>query len=255
LQQLETQRGLRGAAVARKPCRKPAAVDRLSLWFSTSRNIDGLWVGTTESQPLPVLRRVEDALRLIKHHDPLHYSRVIRNLERIWVHLLPAARACYDRSMKACILDERFVLTETTTLELIASTIVHEATHAKLERWGISYDEKDRSRIEAICLRRELNFMAKLPHGEPLREEIACTLEWCAGEHDYFSDVSFQQRDDQGQVETLRYLGTPDWLIRFHIERAGDHFRGAPMGPPFCRALAASVGTWSRRRLLLCTSR
>lgn len=214
MQQLETQRNLRGAALVGKPYRKPAAVDRLGLWFSTSRNIDGLWVGTTESKPHPGLRRIEDALKLIKHHDPLHYSRVIRNLERIWVHLLPTARACYDRSLKACVLDERYVLLETTTLERIACTIVHEATHAKLERWGVSYDEKERSRIEAICLRRELDFIAKLPHSEPLREEKARTLEWCVSDHDYFSDVSFQQRDGQGQVETLRYLGIPDWLIR-----------------------------------------
>jgi hypothetical protein len=132
------------------------------------------------------------------------------------VHLLPNALASYDRSLKACVLDERFVLLETTTLERIACAIIHEATHAKLEAWGISYDdEKGRSRIEAICLRRELNFIAKLPHGEILQEEIARTLEWCASDHDYFSDVSFQQRDHEGNVETLRYLGTPDWLIGF----------------------------------------
>jgi hypothetical protein len=64
------------------------------------------------------------------------------------------------------------------------------------------------------CLRRELNFIAKLPHSEPLRGEKARTLEWCVGDHDYFSDVSFQQREEQGQIETLRYLGTPDWIIR-----------------------------------------
>jgi len=213
------------------------AVDRLSLWFSTGRDIDGLWVGTTESKPQPGLRRVEDALQLIKRHDSLHYSRVIHNLERIWVHLLPNARACYDPSLKACELDERFVLPETTTLEQIASTIVHEATHAKLERWGISYDEKERSRIEAVCLRRELHFIAKLPHSEPLREERARTLEWCDSDHDYFSNVSFQQRYHQGVVETARYVGIPDWLIRLllkvravvsRVHRLVHHFAGPP---------------------------
>src|ERR1700682_3167663 len=215
LKHSETQRDLRGVALVGKPDRKPAAVDRLNFWLSTSRQVDGLWVGTTESKPQPGLRRVEEALRLIKHHDSLHYSRVLHNLERIWVHLLPNALACYDGSKKACVLDERFVLLETTTLEEIASTIVHEATHAKLERWGINYDENQRSRIEAVCLRRELNFIASLPNSEPLREKIAHTLEWCGSDHGYFSDVSFQQRDDQGNAETLRYLGTPDWLIRF----------------------------------------
>ncbi len=208
------------------------------MWFSASRNIDGLWVGTTEGKPLSAVPRVEDALQLIKRHDSIHYSRTIHNLERIWVHLIPSAIACYDPTLMACVLDERFVLLETTTLERIASTIVHEATHARLERWGISYDnEKNRSRIEAICLRRELNFVAKLPHSELLQEEISNTLAWCAGDHDYFSDASFRQRYERGQAETLRYLGTPDWIIRavfrartivFGVARLVHRFAGRP---------------------------
>jgi hypothetical protein len=197
------------------PDRKSTVIDRLNLWRSTSRTVDGLLVGSTEIKPHPGLRRVEDALQLIKHYDALHYSRVIHNLGRIWVHLLPDARACYDPSLNACVFDERFVLLETTTLERIASTIVHEATHARLERWGIGYDdEKARPRIEAICLRRELNFIAKLPRSEPLREELAHTLEWRVSDRDYFSNVSFQERTLHGQIELMRYLGTPEWLIR-----------------------------------------
>jgi len=215
LQHLEPQPKLRGAALERKPSRKPDVADRLGLWFSKGRYFDGLWIGTTVYEPEPCLRRVEDALRLIRRHDSLHYSRVIQNLERVWVHLVPSYRARYDPSLGACILNERYVLLETTTLEEIACSIVHEATHARLERCGISYEEKERSRIEAVCVRRELNFVAKLPHSESLREEIARTLEWCAGDHDYFSNVKFQQRNDEGMVEVFRYLGTPDWLIRF----------------------------------------
>ena len=226
----------RRLAFVKKPTPK-ATVDRLNFWRSTSRNIDGLTVGTTESRPHPALRRVEEALRLIKRHDALHYSRVMHNLERIWVHLLPNALACYDASLKACIFDERFVLLETTTLERIASTIVHEASHAKLERLGINYDRTKRARIEAVCLRRELNFVAKLPCSEPLRDDIARTLEWCGTDHDYFSDASFQQRDHQGNVETLRYLGIPEWVIRFifrtlQIVFAMRRLIGRLTGPP-----------------------
>jgi hypothetical protein len=43
--------------------------------------------------------------------------------------------------LNACLLDERVVASETTTLEWIASTIVHEATHARLEKWGIAQDK------------------------------------------------------------------------------------------------------------------
>jgi hypothetical protein len=203
---------------ARKPHPKPAAIDRLGLWFSTSRKVDGLWVGTTESKPHPGLRRVEHALRLIERHDSLNYSRVIRNLERIWVHLLPNALAQYDPSLRACVFDERFVLLEATTLVRIAATIVHEATHARLDEWGVSYDENKRARIEAICLKRELDFVRRLPQSEAFQEELAHTLEWYAGNHDYFSDANFEQREVQGQAETLRYLGAPGWVFGFAMK-------------------------------------
>jgi hypothetical protein len=196
--------------------RRPAAIDRLELWFSTGRNIDGLWVGTMEDKPRPGLRRVEEALQLIKDHDPLHYSRVINNLERIWVRLLTGDIAHYERSLQACVFDERYIVLETTTVEWIASAIVHEATHARLETWGVGYDdEKKRARIEAICMRRERNFLTRLPQSEPFQEDIARSLDWYGGNHEYFSNASFQQRWVQGQIEALRYLGAPDWVFGF----------------------------------------
>jgi hypothetical protein len=182
-----------------------------------------------EDEPYQGLRRVEDALQLIKRHDPLNYLRVTRNLDRIWVHLIPSAEAHYERTLNACILDERYLLKEEMTLDRIASTIVHEAAHARLERWGIIYEEGSRYRIEAICLRRELNYLTKLPDSGPLREEIVRTLEWCTTDRDHLSDASFRDRDDQGQVEKLRYLGAPDWVVRcamWLIRRRRAHASG-----------------------------
>ncbi|MEY9415783.1 hypothetical protein ABIF69_002225 [Bradyrhizobium japonicum] len=215
MQQLESPQRSRGLAVAVKPDRRPSRVDRLSLWLSKGSTIDRLWIGTTESKPYPALRRVEEALQLIKRHDTLNYSRITRNLDRIWVHLLPSAQAHYDQSLNACALDERYVLNETMTLARIASTIVHEATHARLEGWGIIYEEKRRYRIEATCLRRELNFLKKLPGSGPMQEEIVRTLEWCKVDQTYLSDASFRDREDQGQIDTLGYLKVPDWLVQF----------------------------------------
>ncbi|TWA99506.1 hypothetical protein [Bradyrhizobium stylosanthis] len=213
--QLESSQRSRGLAVAVKLDRRPSRIDRLGLWLSRSSTIDGLWIGTTESKPYPALRRVEEALQLIRRHDALNYSRIVHNLDRIWVHLLPDARAHYDLSLNACALDERYVLDERMTLERIASTIVHEATHARLEGWGIIYEEKSRYRIEAVCLRRELNFLKKLPDTGLMQEEIARTLEWCESDQAYFSDASFWSREVQGQIDTLRYLKAPDWFVQF----------------------------------------
>jgi hypothetical protein len=114
------------------------------LWLSAKRVIDGLWVGfrAAEGAPYPGLQRVEEALSLIKQYSPLHYSRVLRDLERVWVDFVPSGPAGYRSDLITCILDERFVLRDTTTLEQIASAIIHEAIHARLDRWGIGQDGK-----------------------------------------------------------------------------------------------------------------
>src|SRR5579872_7101674 len=128
----------------------------MGMWFSKGRVVDGLWVGSAQSDPEPGLQRVEAALRLIERFAPLHYRRIKTSLSRIWVQLVPHGAGCYLHSLNACLLDERVVASE--TVEWIASAIVHEATHARLEKWGIRYDEAVRLRIERICIRRELDF-------------------------------------------------------------------------------------------------
>jgi hypothetical protein len=187
--------------------------ESFELWYSTGRDIDGVWVGTFEDKA--GLRRVEDALQLMKQQSPLHYSRVTSNLDRIWLRLVPSSRANYSPRLNACELDERFVAQADTTPELIASVIVHEATHARLERWGIAYDEAKRHRIEAICLRRELNFVSRLSGCEALQEELRQSLDYYRNAPEYFSDKNFQQRFDDGSLETLRHLGVPNWIVAF----------------------------------------
>lgn len=190
---------------------RPGLVDRIQLAVSTCRSIDGLWVGSWRTPSN--LRRVEDALLLIKQYSPLQYSRVVRNLSRVWVGVLTHAGAEYKHSLNACMLDERYIANSTP--ERLASTIVHEATHARLERCGIRYEENLRSRIEALCLRRELAFARKLPNGSQLQDELLHSLEWCGANAEWFLDAKLRQRYEEGAVEALRYVDTPEWLIRF----------------------------------------
>ena len=229
MSQLTARRGLLPGARAQTPAQKPSLELRFDLWFSTSRRVDGLWIGTTEDKPWPCLDRVEGALRLIRDCDTLNYSRVLKHLDRIWIRLIPSAQAHYERQLNACVFDQRFAASE--TVEEIASTIVHETTHARLERWGISYDEKVRQRIEAICIRRQLNFVGKLSDSEKLREDLSATLNWCFDAHDHFSDTRFQERHVQESIETLRYLGVPHWLVKAILKmrdfRLGLRSRGS----------------------------
>ena len=183
------------------------------LWASVSKQIDGLWVGCYDKRlSAQVFCRMEEGLRLIKQYDPIRYRRLIRDLDRIWITLLPGDLGHYRTELKLCALDERYVLAEDTTPDLIASVIVHEATHARLKRRGIGYDEPIQSRVEAVCFRRELAFADKLPNGIAVRERATRYLDYYTPEK--FTLSARRERHDKGSAEALRHLGTPEFLIR-----------------------------------------
>ena len=194
---------------------RKSKTDLLWDWLSVSKRIDGLLVGTWESdaEAEAVLSRVEGALSLIKAHDQLRYERLLRDLERVRVWLLPRASGSYKKSLRSCELDSRFVLAETSSLEMIASTVVHEATHARLWRCGIGYETELRARVEAVCARREIAFANKLPNGGQVRESAERLLELCA-DNSYWSNTAFEERYVEGSIEAMRHLGAPDWLLR-----------------------------------------
>jgi len=144
-------------------------------------------------------------------YDRIRYDRLIRDLKRVWVVILPSYLAGFDHKIHACKIDTRFFLAATTTPELIAATIVHEATHARLWGRGIRYEEARRPRIEEICLRREVAFAAKLPNGTDVRDQAERTLALCASGA-YWTNAAFSERYIEGGVEALRYMGAPGWL-------------------------------------------
>jgi hypothetical protein len=204
----------------RRRALRPAFTDRVMLWLSSGRRIDGLWVGTYyATNAEQVLRRVEEALALIKACDPRRYSRILKDLDRVWVNLLPGSLGQFKNSIRACEIDERFVLADTSSPEVIAAVIVHEATHARLWKRGISYDESIRGRVEAICVRRELAFAKRLPNGQQVLEWAEACLAMPSAT---WTHNAFQERNLQGSIELLRHLGAPRWLLSFIERRASS---------------------------------
>lgn len=197
---------------------RPRLLDRAMLRGSaSSRPVDGLWLSCyRETNAEPALARVEQALDIIKLHDPIRYRRVIRDLEHIWIRIIVGSWAEFDESLPGCKLDERFVLAETTSPELIAAVIVHEAAHARIARCGIRYEESLRPRIEAICVRREIAFAAKLPDGQQAREHADGMLSLCA-DASYWTNAAFGDRYVEEAKKALEYVGTPNVLIRLFV--------------------------------------
>ena len=178
---------------------------RMFLRTRSSIEVDGLWIGALFDKGLD---RVVAAVNLIHDHDRLQYRRVVNNLDRIIITVLgTGVVAQYSTRLDACEMDERWVTDEATSLQLLASAIVHEATHARLERLGFKYAEDRRRRIEDICIGRELAFVAHLPDGAAARASIE--------ERQRFdlTDTGFAQRRETGEVDAIRYLDIPAWLL------------------------------------------
>lgn len=87
----------------------PSLTTRLLLRTSTSTRVDGLWIGSFEGDAEPRLRRVKEALDLIKTYDPVRYAHLIRDLERVWVTVIVGGIAHFDPSIWTCVLDPRLI--------------------------------------------------------------------------------------------------------------------------------------------------
>ena len=185
--------------------------DRFELKFSTDRHFDGLWVGTIESDADSILERLEQALAMIRRHDPRRYQRLRRDVSRIWIRLLPGDRASFNLAAEACQLDSRYVRDTTVAAEELATSIVHEATHARIDR-RVAYREDLRHRIETACRRQELAFSRRLPDGGVVQKDMQA---WLAAPppKEIWSDSACAQRFIDGSLEALRHLGVPQCLL------------------------------------------
>jgi hypothetical protein len=184
--------------------------ERLLLrWFyRSSKKIDGLCLTAPDEF---TLQKTIEALNLIKAYDPLRYRRLLQDLDRVWVRpSFTNDLAAFNLRLRACILSEEFVENDASSTEAIASSIVHEATHARLH---IDYDEPLRSRVEAVCFRRELAFAAKLPDGHVVRDRAERSLAFYANPT-YWTDAVIEHRYFTEGAEALRRLGVPEWLVR-----------------------------------------
>jgi hypothetical protein len=215
-----------GTAKARMRANRLRFADRLMLrLFDIRRTVDTIEVACNRA---PEFDRVVAALDFIKKSDPLRYSRLRRDIDRIVVRALPGNWAQYSAWLQAVEIDARHVLSDAFAIAHLASVIVHEATHARLDNLGIGYEEQHRSRIEGVCMRRELAFLKRVRGGDGRREEIERTF----AQMPSLTDEAMEEDAEEGAAETLAYLGMPQWLVRpvmsilFPIRRLRQSLRG-----------------------------
>jgi hypothetical protein len=154
-----------------------------------------------------ILGKVDAALGLIARHDRRRFDRLSRDARGVLVHGAVGGVGTWVQGAGLIVLREDYVLHAGTSPAHLASTIVHESTHAWLCRLGFGYPAAWRARIEAICYRSEMAFVRRLPDGEDLLTELADEL---ARDPAEYSEVARRERG----LADLRALGTPEWLVR-----------------------------------------
>ena len=188
-------------------------IERQELKWSKSKMIDGMWIGILDDDLYePIILRIEASLELIRQFDPVRYKRLTLDLDRIWVNLAIGGRASYHHNIRTCKLDERYIMADTTTKEEIASSIVHEATHARLMNCGIGYEEELRTRVEAVCVRQEWAFAAKLPNGQLIQQQAEESLDY--NDDKFYQNTAVIARNIEGHLEILHYIGMPNFIIK-----------------------------------------
>jgi hypothetical protein len=180
------------------------------MLISRNRRVDGLWVGVLgDKKDDHLLQRVEDALKLIEKYDPTRYRRILRDVDRIWISHLIGARGQFNDTLKTCGLDFKFV--SSSSPDLIASIIVHEATHAHPCLRKLGYPEEFRYRIEQICIKQQLAFAKKHPNGKDAIEQAEQLL---ALDQSFWSNAAFRERRPKQELAAATAAGFPQWLVK-----------------------------------------
>jgi len=122
-----------------------------------------IWDDAIEGE---ALSKISAALDVIAATSPEHIARLPDLVHSITVIRLPTALGAWRSDLRAIVLDRDFVLEADTTPAYLASVIVHEMTHARLERAGLGCKGTRKLRCERVCLLAERNFLARMRDAE-----------------------------------------------------------------------------------------
>ena len=165
--------------------------------------VRGFQVAVENSRPdirtADVVSRLDAALGLIEDVQPWRLRHLRRDLRYFWV-VRYACRGAYFPDDRACMTELTFLNRRDITPAPVASSIIHEGIHARVDRMGVRREGRDRAREERLCRRAELDFGLALgePLGSPVVERALASLQ--LSDHDVAPEVNWavaQERIDQ----------------------------------------------------------
>lgn len=143
--------------------------------------------------------RLQAALDLLRKIDERRFAVVTRYVRHLIVW--PGHYTAYDR-WGGVHLAARHLLQ--APVELLASALVHEATHLRIANRGIRYRPELRARIEAACVREEAAFLRHVPN---LEESWLAELEAC------LNTPWWEESDRRERINrAFSKAGVPLWL-------------------------------------------
>ena len=153
--------------------------------------------------------KLEAAFDLLVRYSPARAKRV-RSLSGILIFGKTSHIARYSVRTNICRIWEPYILASETTPEELALTLVHEATHAWLDRLGFGYEEHIRADIEYLCIRAEYGVALRLPSG-------SVDVENCRNRLNINPDSLTNASFHEDRISALRELGCPMWIIKLAV--------------------------------------
>ena len=159
---------------------------------------------TSDRERQSIFGKVEQALSLIEHYAPVRFRQVRQDIGCIFVCGDASTCGQYVLPLRMCELFITYVLSQKTSQAAVASTLVHEAAHARLLRLNVGTNA-ELHRVEHACYRAERVFCRRLPDGTHLVQSATAMMK---ADPVTFSSAA---RVD-AQVLALRGLRLPRWF-------------------------------------------
>jgi hypothetical protein len=183
---------------------------RFLVWTAPTRLVSGMPVTVTSRHSRTTeasWQKVEEGLELLRTHYPQGFKEVSRHIRRVIVGFLSTSRAAWWGPPRACMLSIEYFSQDSATAADVASSLVHEARHARLERLGFRYTADRRVRLESICTHAEIALAERLPDADSRVGALNAILEQLDS---LYSTANLQA----GKVHAVGELQAPRWYIR-----------------------------------------
>jgi hypothetical protein len=200
-------------------------LNRLLFRIGSKRSVASATISVTPLFPglkRLAAARLTHALELVQQRDPKRFRRMCADMPRIVVGVPEVGDAAYHPDIELCVVSFELLTRRELTSTQLALLVVHEATHARIERAGIRYVPERRARIERACLRAELAFAERFSGRE---------RDWYVSQYSAKLAAPMPEFSDEGLIEReaaeSRQLGVPNWFIervrRVQLERLKKH--------------------------------